>query len=99
MLEPDVLFLDEPFSALDIITKETLIDDLSKILQMTQTTMLLVSHDFRDIKRLTERAIVLINGSIEAEGTPMSLLINPQSRYVEGFLSYWKENTASVSTI
>ena len=71
ILDPDILFLDEPFSALDVPTKEALITDLSQILESTCTTTVLVSHDFKDIIRLTQRAIVLMNGLLVAEGPPI----------------------------
>lgn len=91
VLEPDVLFLDEPFSALDTPTKEALIDDMEKILGTTKTTAVLVSHDFRDIVRLTQRAVVLVNGRVEAENTPMALLNGSASVHVENFLAHWKK--------
>lgn len=92
VLEPDVLFLDEPFSALDTPTKESLLADLAEIFDSTKTTAVLVSHDFRDIERLTKRAIVLIDGKIAAEGAPADLLQIPQSNRVEEFLSHWRSN-------
>ncbi|WP_368298824.1 energy-coupling factor ABC transporter ATP-binding protein [Cytobacillus firmus] len=92
ILDPDILFLDEPFSALDVPTKESLITDLGQILESTCTTTVLVSHDFKDIIRLTERAIVLMNGQLAAEGSPIELLERQQSEQVEQFLSHWKKD-------
>ncbi len=91
VLEPDILFLDEPFSALDTPTKEALIDDLDKILNTTKTAAILVSHDFRDILRLTQRAVVLINGRVEADNMPVALLNGSSSIQVENFLAHWKK--------
>lgn len=91
VLEPDILFMDEPFSALDITTKEALIDDMEKIIGTMKTTVVLVSHDFRDIVRLAQRAVVLINGRVEAENTPTSLLDSSPSVHVEKFLAHWKK--------
>lgn len=95
VLQPDVLFLDEPFSALDAPTKETLLEDLSLILKTTNTTSVLVSHDFRDILRLTQRALVLINGRITAQGSPADLLQTPQPKAVSEFLSHWCRDPSS----
>jgi tungstate transport system ATP-binding protein len=92
ILDPEILFLDEPFSALDVPTKESLITDLSRILESTCTTTVLVSHDFKDIIRLTQRAIVLMNGLLVAEGPPIELLERQQSEQVEQFLSHWKKD-------
>lgn len=91
VLEPDVLFLDEPFSALDTPTKEALMNDMEKILRETKTTAVLISHDFRDIVRLTQRTVVLIDGRLEADNNPLALLNGSSSAQVENFLVHWKK--------
>jgi len=88
-LEPDVLFLDEPFSALDAPTKEGLRIDLSQVFKSTQTTTVLVSHDFQDIAHLSNRALILLNGQVMAEGSPSELLKDPQKEEVERFLAHF----------
>lgn len=91
VLEPDILFMDEPFSALDTPTKEALIDDMEIIIGTMKTTVVIVSHDFRDIVRLAQRAVVLINGKVEDDDTPVSLLNGSPSVHVENFLAHWKK--------
>ncbi|OLN31611.1 sulfate/molybdate ABC transporter ATP-binding protein [Desulfosporosinus metallidurans] len=88
-IEPDVLFLDEPFSALDAPTKEGLRIDLTKVFSSTQTTTVMVSHDFKDIAHLTNRALILLNGQVVAEGSPSELLRSPQKEEVERFLAHF----------
>jgi len=88
-LEPDVLFLDEPFSSLDAPTKESLRINLAQVFKVTQTTTVLVSHDFKDIVHLTNRALILLNGRIVAEGSPLDLLKSPQLEEVTRFLAYF----------
>jgi tungstate transport system ATP-binding protein len=88
-LEPDVLFLDEPFSSLDAPTKEGLRIDLGQVFKATQTTTVLVSHDFKDIAHLTNRALILLNGQVMAEGSPSELLKGPQKEEVERFLAHF----------
>lgn len=88
-LEPDVLFLDEPFSALDAPTKEELRTDLAQVFKSTQTTTVIVSHDFKDIEHLTNRTLVLLNGHVAAEGSPTELLRSPQREEVERFLAHF----------
>ncbi|KJR46559.1 ABC-type tungstate transport system, ATP-binding protein [Desulfosporosinus sp. I2] len=88
-IEPDVLFLDEPFSALDAPTKEGLRVDLAKVFKVTQTTTVLVSHDFKDIAHLASRALILLNGQVAAEGSPPELLQNPQKEEVARFLAHF----------
>ncbi len=91
VLRPEVLFLDEPFSSLDAPSKERLIEDVESFLHSTKTTALIVSHDFSDILRLAKRALVLIDGRIEAEGRPEELLMGSHSPCVEIFLAHWKK--------
>lgn len=88
-LEPDVLFLDEPFSALDAPTKEGLRIDLAHVFRSTQTTTVLVSHDFKDIEHLTNRALILLNGQVVADGSPSDLLRSPPKGEVERFISHF----------
>jgi len=88
-IEPDVLFLDEPFSALDAPTKEGLRIDLAKVFKTTQTTTVLVSHDFKDIAHLTNRTLILLNGQVVAEGSPAELLRAPPTEEVKHFLAYF----------
>ncbi len=89
VLEPDVLLLDEPFSALDAPTRESLLHDLAGVFRDTKTTTVLVSHEFRDIERLTQRASVMIDGQIVASGSPPDLLHTPQVGRATDFLSHW----------
>ncbi len=91
VLEPDLIFLDEPFSALDAPTKEMLRRDLADVLTIAKTAVVLVSHDFRDMERLTDRALILMDGRVAAEGTPDDLLRLPQSAAVDQFLLHWRD--------
>ncbi len=89
-LNPDILFLDEPFSALDAPTIEGLLVDLARVIKLTQITTLLVSHNFRDINRLTQRTIVLLDGKIAASGTAAELLTGCNNLEVERFITHWR---------
>lgn len=89
-LEPDILFLDEPFSALDAPTKESLRFDLDRVFKSTQITTILVSHDFKDIAHLTGRVLILLHGQVIAEGPPSEVLDNPQNnKEIERFITYF----------
>lgn len=90
VLEPDILFLDEPFSALDAPTKEALRTDLDQIFRTTKVTTVLVSHDFQDIQRLAQRTLLLIQGKIVADASPSKLLSTPQGIEVDQFLTHWR---------
>lgn len=88
-IKPDVLFLDEPFSSLDAPTKEGLRIDLAKVFKSTHTTTVLVSHDFKDIDQLADRALILLNGQVMAEGSPAEILKNSRKEEVDRFLAHF----------
>ncbi len=91
VLEPDIIFLDEPFSALDAPAKEALVADLASIFAKAQTTAVLISHDFNDILRLTERTVILLDGKVAAEGSPSELLHFPESHPIGKFMAHWQK--------
>lgn len=68
-LEPEVLFLDEPFAALDYPTRNALLGELGALLKDSGITTLFVTHDFTEIPYLTERVPVLYGGRIVKNGT------------------------------
>lgn len=86
VLDPQVLFLDEPFSALDTPTKESLLDDLREILEENRITAVFVTHDYREIPKLADRVIELANGDIIQEGLPDEVLAG--KLYQEQKVSY-----------
>ncbi|MGB9804630.1 ABC transporter ATP-binding protein, partial [Desulfofundulus sp.] len=68
-LEPDVLFLDEPFSALDFPTRLSLLNELDRLLKNTGIAAIFVTHDFSEVPYLTDRVAVLKNGRLVKKGT------------------------------
>lgn len=68
-LEPAILFLDEPFAALDYPTRKSLLDDLARLLAEMSMTTLFVTHDFGEIPYLAERVAVLHEGKILKDGS------------------------------
>ena len=76
-LEPEVLFLDEPFSNLDAPTREDLIEELGEILEATDTTTFFVSHNFDEVLHLAHNSMVLMKGKPVQSGTPIELRQNP----------------------
>jgi tungstate transport system ATP-binding protein len=68
-LQPDVLFLDEPFASLDYPTRSALLGELRSILKEMNTTTLLVTHDFSEIPALAQTVAVLYQGRIVKNGT------------------------------
>ncbi|MDI3280335.1 MAG: ATP-binding cassette domain-containing protein [Bacillota bacterium] len=73
-LEPEILFLDEPFSALDYPTRMELLSELGRLLQETRITALFVTHDYTEIPHLARRVAVLFRGRIARVGTVEEIL-------------------------
>ncbi|TKC15377.1 ABC transporter ATP-binding protein [Robertmurraya kyonggiensis] len=90
VLEPEVLFLDEPFSALDFPTKVQLLKELKEILKTTETTTVFVSHDLLEIKYLTDRLALLMNGEIKQLGNTLDVIEQPNESTAP-FIQEWKE--------
>jgi tungstate transport system ATP-binding protein len=88
VLEPEVLFLDEPFSALDFPTKVQLLKDFKSILETTKTTTVFISHDLVEVKFLTTKLMVMLNGKIEQAGTTVEITSFPNEK-TAGFLNEW----------
>ena len=64
MQKPSMLFLDEPFAALDAITREELQDDLLKLCKMHRTTVLFITHDITEAVYLSDRIAIMVDGQI-----------------------------------
>ena len=94
-LAPDLsfLFLDEPFSNLDLVTKSVLLQDIKDFAVELQITIVLVTHDPVEATTLCERAIVLGGGSVEESGSWADLLHEPRSKILRVFRDHLKEAT------
>ena len=86
LLEPEVLLLDEPFSALDAKIRQQMREELRKIQTDLNITVLFVTHDQEEAMALSDRVIVMNRGSIEQVGTPNQIYNRPISRYVADFI-------------
>lgn len=82
VLNPEVLFLDEPFSALDYPTKKALIAELGDILQATKISTVLVTHDHNEIPLLADMVTVLQDGKIVQCCTSREVFTNPVNETV-----------------
>jgi tungstate transport system ATP-binding protein len=79
---PEVLLLDEPFSALDPIMRETLLEDLEKVLRETRITTIFVTHDRMEALRLATRLGVMNAGEILQTGSPEEVMNHPVNEFV-----------------
>ncbi|MCK9394119.1 MAG: ATP-binding cassette domain-containing protein [Methylobacter sp.] len=83
--EPDFLFLDEPFSGLDLVTKITLLEEISLLAEKKKITLVLVSHDPIEATTLCRQTVVLNQGRIEESGIMRDLLREPKSQILRVF--------------
>lgn len=85
-LQPEVLLLDEPFSALDAPTREEILDDLAAVLWETAVTAVFVTHDRSEAMRLGGRMVVLMNGEIRQVGPTAEVFASPADAEVASFV-------------
>jgi molybdopterin-binding protein len=85
-LQPEVLFLDEPFSALDTPTRQSLFGDMVNILQETRFTTIMVTHDRNEAQTLANHVIMINNGRIVQTGTPQEIFTAPVNEEVARFV-------------
>lgn len=81
--DPDILLMDEPFGAVDEITRKTLQEELVTLWQKTGITIVFITHDIGEAFRLGTRILVMKDGGIWQEGTEEELLRSPRDRFVE----------------
>ncbi len=89
VLEPEILFLDEPFSALDFPTKVQLLKDIKSIIHQTKTTTVFVSHDLMELKYLAENLAILMDGELKQNGPTEEVLSSPNPS-TAAFINDWK---------
>ncbi|MGN0060197.1 MAG: ATP-binding cassette domain-containing protein, partial [Coriobacteriales bacterium] len=84
---PDILLMDEPFGAVDEITRSQLQAEISRIHRETGITVMFVTHDIGEALRLGTRVLVLDGGTVQQYGTPDEILANPATEFVNQLVS------------
>ncbi len=84
--DPPVLLMDEPFGALDPVTRQSLQDELRAIHASTGKTIVFVTHDMDEALKLADRIVVLDEGRIVQDGPPRAIVTDPASDLVRGFV-------------
>ncbi|EHA16712.1 ABC transporter ATP-binding protein [Halomonas sp. HAL1] len=84
--DPDILLMDEPFGALDPITREKLQDELAKLQARLHKTVVFVTHDMDEALKLADHLVVMREGRIVQQGSPLALLQQPADSFVESLL-------------
>jgi len=85
-IQPELLFLDEPFASLDPPTRSSLIEDLESVLQQTRTTAIFATHDRLEALRLSHRIAMMNGGSILQIGSPEEVMNHPVDELVASFV-------------
>ena len=86
LLKPSVLLLDEPFSALDAKIRQQMREELKRIQEELNITVVFVTHDQEEAMALSHRIVVMNKGVIEQIGTPEEIYDNPATKYVASFI-------------
>lgn len=84
--DPPVILMDEPFSALDPISREKLQDDLIELQKTIKKTIVFVTHDIQEALKLGDRVCLLKDGHAEQIGTPDEFLTSPKNDFVKDFI-------------
>jgi molybdate/tungstate transport system ATP-binding protein len=84
--KPDILLLDEPLSALDPETRETIQEELRRLHVVLRNTIIHVTHDFEEAMALGTRIAVMGNGDLKQVGTPEEVFRHPNSEFVARFV-------------
>ena len=84
-VDPEVWFLDEPFSALDPLIRKEMQDEFLRLQNLLHKTIIFITHDFDEAIKLADRIAIMKDGLIIQIGTPEELVINPATSYVKEF--------------
>ncbi|MGI1664189.1 quaternary amine ABC transporter ATP-binding protein [Palleronia sp. KMU-117] len=83
--DPELWFLDEPFSALDPLIRREMQDEFIRLQSVLKKTIVFITHDFDEAIRLADRIAIMKDGAVVQAGTPEDLVLNPATDYVREF--------------
>lgn len=84
-VEPELWFLDEPFSALDPLIRRQMQDEFLRIQRVLKKSIVFITHDFLEALRIADRMAIMRDGRVVQIGTPEELILNPADDYVAQF--------------
>ena len=87
-VEPELWFLDEPFSALDPLIRREMQDEFIRLQRLLQKTIVFITHDFDEAIRLADRIAIMKDGAVIQVGTPEELVLHPATDYVAEFTTH-----------
>jgi len=86
VLSPELLLMDEPFSAVDPPTRAQLLNDLSGVLSQDERTTIFVTHNLKEAAQIANRVAVMVDGEVKQADTPSQIKANPADDTVAAFL-------------
>ncbi|MEK4661205.1 ABC transporter ATP-binding protein [Priestia sp. FSL H7-0729] len=95
--DPEIVLMDEPFSALDPMSREKLQDDILDIQRQMKKTIVFVTHDIQEAMKLGDRICIMKDGQVLQVGTPEELIRQPANDYVREFVGGPNTDTSSHS--
>ncbi|MBX2885363.1 MAG: ATP-binding cassette domain-containing protein [Granulosicoccus sp.] len=100
VVEPEIWFLDEPFSALDPLIRREMQDEFLRLQAKLKKSIVFITHDFDESIRLADRIAIMKEGAIIQVASPEELVLNPATDYVAEFTRYVpRDKVISVSSI
>jgi len=85
-IEPDIWFLDEPFSALDPLIRREMQDEFLRLQELLGKTIVFITHDFDEALRLADRIAIMKDGAVEQCDRPDRIVMDPATDYVAKFI-------------
>jgi osmoprotectant transport system ATP-binding protein len=95
--EPDIILMDEPFSALDPISREQLQDDIVRLQEEIHKTIVFVTHDMDEAMKISNRIAIMKDGEIIQLDTPDKILRHPANDFVRGFIGEERMKRGDIS--
>lgn len=87
-VEPELWFLDEPFSALDPLIRREMQDEFLRLQNVLHKTIVFITHDFEEAIRLADKIAIMKDGEVVQVGSPEQLVMNPATDYVREFTQH-----------
>ncbi len=87
VVKPEILLMDEPFSSLDVKTRERMRKLVKNAMEEYDTTVIQVTHDFEDVFTLADKIIIMKGGKILQMGTPEEIFSKPANEFIANFVS------------
>lgn len=97
--EPPVILMDEPFGALDPITREALQDEIKKLQKKLKKTIVFVTHDMDEALKIADVIVLMKDGAVVQAASPEELLSNPANEFVEQFIGKHRIYNGKIDTV